>query len=145
MRAFLLAALLAGLAIACGSPSHTFDAPSPPPSLAGNWSGSVSSTNAGNGTITFTLTQSGSNVSGQWTTTFPGQPPNGGSVSGLVGASVSGFALLATLTPGSLGRCGFDARAVSSGDASMSGKLLSWWGSCAKDDANATIFNVAKD
>jgi len=132
VRAFLVAALLAGVSIACGSSS-----PSTPsvPSIAGNWSGSVASTYVGNGTITFSLAQNGTTVSGQWATTFPGQPPNGGSASG----SVSGSTLTVRLTPGSPGLCGFNTTATVN-DTSMSGTYAAY--NCSVPDAGT--FTVTK-
>lgn len=99
-RAFVLVLLWGGLATACGSPTTPGNA-----SLAGNWAGTLSDNFAGTGTLAFTFAQSGSTLTGTWSTAYanPGYN-NGGSISG----NVNGSSVTAVLSPSVPTTCPFN-------------------------------------
>lgn len=108
----LIASVCIGL-VACGG-SNT----SPSDSLAGNWSGTVTSNVVGTGNVALTLTHQGSKIGGTYATGFPSAVNNSaGSVSGtLNGSSVS-----ITLTPGSPTACPYQVTATRNGADAISG------------------------
>jgi hypothetical protein len=91
-RSLLVAALLS--AVACGGSST---GPSSP-SLTGTWSGVVHDATWGDGSATATIVQSGSSVSGSWSTQYPtiGQSVIG-QISGSIDSGTTNPTLLATL------------------------------------------------
>jgi hypothetical protein len=104
MRHLLIVGALAGLLSACGSAPT---GPTGPPSIAGSWSGPASDTYGGRGTITFSLTQSGTNVTGYWLAVSDDASV---SIGGLVVGSMNGASFRATLTPGDPLVCSYAAK-----------------------------------
>lgn len=103
-----LVAFVAFLALAaCGG-----DSTSPSASLAGNWSGTIVSRTAGSGTVTMTMLQSGSSLSGTWNTTFSNSSYNN---SGTLSGSVSGSQIAASLTSSVPTACGSNIAGALSG------------------------------
>ena len=86
MRAVVIGVTLS-MFLACGGTSPT--APSPPvtPSIAGLWSGTYASAEIGFGTATMSVTQTGSNVSGTWSTRSSTGTTSAGTISGTVSVS----------------------------------------------------------
>lgn len=86
----LIASILVGLS-ACtsgGAPSGF--------NYGGQWSGTIQDSQAGNGTITATLTQSGTDIGGTWEATFA-SGTNGGSAVGTINGSQVVFELQPSL------------------------------------------------
>jgi hypothetical protein len=76
-----------------------------PPSLQGNWSGSVNDNAAGLGTLGVSFTQDGCRFGGTWQSNYSGTAfDNSGTLSG----RSEGASLAAELTPSNPGACGFD-------------------------------------
>ena len=102
----------------CGSSAPT--SPSTQ-SIAGNWTGAIINTvPAGqpNGNVVFTLAQTGSNLSGTWSTTYASSPSsnNAGTLTG----SLSGSGGTFTLSPSNPTLCPYSATSTISGN-SMTG------------------------
>ena len=79
-------------AAACSTPST--------PTVTGQWSGTIADSAAGSGTLQATIAQSGSQLTGTWTSAFA-NASNGGTVSG----NLSGSTVSLTLTPGNSPTC----------------------------------------
>jgi hypothetical protein len=108
-RSIGLLFLLAGL-VSCGksntSPSDIFD---------GTWVGQITTNLAGvaPGTATVTLTQSGSTVSGSYSTSYPDPSNNGG---GSFSGTATGTSLAGTLSPSNPNQCPYTVNATASGN-----------------------------
>ena len=76
----------------------------------GQWSGVIQDSMAGNGTITATLTQSGSNIGGTWQATFL-SGVNGGSAVGVI----NGSQVLLELHPSDVMACPYNVVANRNG------------------------------
>ena len=111
MRRFVSGLILAVL-VACT------ESTGPTTSLAGNWSGTISSVLYGNGAMAFTLAQSSKALSGTWSATFANAANND---SGSLSGNVSGSAVSIVLTPSNPFTCPFNVTATLSGSTSMSG------------------------
>lgn len=112
-KAFVWVLLLGGLATACS------DSPTSPgaTSIVGNWAGTLSDNFAGTGTVAFTFAQSGSTLTGTWSTTYTNAGfNNGGSISG----TISGSSVTAVLSPSVPTTCPFNVVGTRSG-SSLSG------------------------
>lgn len=107
-----VALILALLAPACGDDDKSPAAPSVP-NVAGNWSGPVSDNYVGAGQLAMSVSQSGSALTGTWTSTYntPGYN-NGGALTGSINTSGS---ITATLTPAVPTSCPFNSTATVNG------------------------------
>jgi hypothetical protein len=103
----ILSVIATAILIGCGGSST-----SPTSTVAGNWSGTISSNVVGNGTLTMTLLQSGTALSGTWSTTYANSSNNN---SGSLAGSVNGAQLGATLTPSVPSTCPYNAAGTLSG------------------------------
>jgi hypothetical protein len=79
-------------------------------SYSGEWSGTISDSLAGSGTVTLTIVQSGSNVAGTWQATFAGGS-NSGNLVGIVDSTQAIF----ELNPSDPTACPYDVVATRSG------------------------------
>ncbi len=87
---------------------------------SGSWVGSIQDSVAGSGTVSATLTQSGTSIVGTWQAVFAAGT-NGGSLSGVV----NGSQVILELFPSSVTACPF--RVVATGSAtSMSGNYAAF-------------------
>lgn len=114
-RGLLVAALVVGLAAAgaCStSPSATGE--------AGAWTGTVTSTPFGTGTLVFSLADSGSPLTGSWSLSYPNTADNN---SGALVWTLSGSAVTLTMTPTAPvpATCVYNFTATISNTTSMSG------------------------
>jgi hypothetical protein len=123
VRAFdrpIVASVLFVLITACvgaGCGKHSPTAPSTD-SLTGNWAGASSGYPAGQGSIAFSLTQSGSSVSGTWTALFAEPAYNdAGSATG----RYSNGSLALTLTSSQANACPYTLTATVTNASTMSG------------------------
>ena len=146
MRRFLLI-MLAVSGVACGRSSPAAPtAPPPPPNLSGNWSGTISSFVAGNGTISFTLTQgclsldppgSGCNVmlDGTWSASLANPTSN---ESGTLSGGVNETTVSVSLAQSTSGLCPLIVTATLADSTSIRGTYTqSRTTSCAGD--NGTV------
>jgi|CXWL01.1.fsa_nt_gi hypothetical protein len=88
--------VLCGVASACGGSGTTPTSPSQPSSelsVGGTWSGSVTDSIGGSGTLRQVISQSGSALTGTWTGTYAS-----GTSSGTTAGTVSGSNVSMTLT-----------------------------------------------
>jgi hypothetical protein len=99
-------AVLLSVSIGC---SNSMTSPSAA-AISGTWSGSITDSVAGPGSVRVTFAQSGSNLSGTWFSTFYQNPSNNNS--GTVNGSVSGSSVSALLTPSVPGTCPFQVTAT---------------------------------
>ena len=111
------------VASGCGSSAPT--SPSTQ-SIAGTWSGSIiNTTPAGqpNGNVVLTLAQTGSTLSGTWSTTYPTSPSsnNAGTLTGSLSGSGASF----TLSPSNPTLCPYSATATVTG-SSMAGTFAAF-------------------
>lgn len=113
MKYLALAVLLLGV-VACGdSPTSPADS-----SISGTWSGSILTSSSGLDTVTLSLAQTGSTLSGSWSSLFPNPAINsGGQVSGLK----SGISVNVTMLPSQPTACPFTFTATLSNTTTMSG------------------------
>jgi hypothetical protein len=109
----LIAVVLGGFvalhAMACGS------SPSSPSSssIAGTWTGSITDSLLGPGSVRITFNQSGGPLTGTWSATFVnGAVTNGGSFSG----SINGSNISAILTPNDPLECPYNLSATRNGN-----------------------------
>lgn len=79
-------------------------------SYSGTWSGTMVDSLLGNGTVTMTIAQSGSNIGGTWQATF-GDANNSGNLIGVVDSTQ----LVVELNPSNPNACPYDAVATRSG------------------------------
>lgn len=121
-----LSIVLAAAVVACGR-SSTPTAPTP--NISGNWSGTMFSTQSGNGELAFTLTQRGlsllppgtgqeQELTGTWSGSFLNANADG--MSGTASGTVSQSSVTLALTPGVTG-CAYSLTATLTGAVSMSG------------------------
>ena len=118
LHASVVAGLILFGAAGCGNDSPTTPtAPTPPPpfSFTGTWTGPV--TIAGielpPGTATVTITQTGSSLSGTWSTVYPTEPPL--TTSGAFSGTANGMALQGTLSQSDPDLCSYTINATVSG------------------------------
>lgn len=101
---------------ACGGGDKSPSSPSTPsvPNVAGNWAGPAQDSYVGAGQLALSLSQSGSALTGTWSSQYnvPGAN-NGGSLTGSINASGS---MTVTLTPSVPTSCPFNATAAASGN-----------------------------
>jgi hypothetical protein len=91
--------------LACGSTEPRFD-------ITGNWGGQIKSSLSGNGALTLTVVQSGTNLSGTWSAIYSNPADNtGGSLTG----SINGTNLEAALSPGNPLSCPVHATGILNG------------------------------
>jgi hypothetical protein len=114
---FILFALSAA---ACGSDSSTAAPTSATLNMSGTWSGGISDSLAGPGTVRFSLSQSGNNVTGTYATAYP-IGNGGGSFTG----TVAGTSLSGSITQSVAGVCPFTVNANVSG-STMSGTFAAF-------------------
>lgn len=100
MRTHAVICAIAILALAgCEKSSPT----EPSGSLAGNWSGPMAGTTAGDATAQIALTQTGAGVTGTYTLAYTDASKN---QSGVAGGTLAGTTLALTLTPAQPLACG---------------------------------------
>jgi hypothetical protein len=113
LNRLLVATIVVGVvsfqSAACGSnpssPSST--------SIAGTWTGSINDSLVGAGSVRITFNQSGSGLSGTWSTSFAnGVLNNGGSLTG----SMNGSNIAATLAPSNPLECPYNVTATRNGN-----------------------------
>ena len=77
LHASIVAGLILFGAAGCGNDSPTAPTPPPPFSFTGTWTGpvTIAGTELPPGTATVTITQTGSSLSGTWSTVYPTEPP----------------------------------------------------------------------
>ena len=103
------------------------------PNLAGSWSGTISSATAGNGTLSFSMTQRGlsllppgvgveGELTGTWSTTFANPASNG---TGTLSGSVLGSDVSITFTPNVPGTCPFTMTGTAAGASAINGTYVS--------------------
>jgi hypothetical protein len=108
---------------ACSRNSDSATAPLPSGAISGNWSGALTDSILGSGTLTMTLSQFGDSVNGTWTSTFPD------SINDLIGTvrgAIGGSTLTILLKPLGGSTCQFGPyllTATVTSTGSMSGKL----------------------
>jgi hypothetical protein len=108
----LTAIVVLSIALArCSSPAS--------PSSTGTWSGQITDDISKTGTITLTMTQSGSSLSGTFAVTGLVQPLN--NESGSLSGNVASAATSMTLTPSDPGRCVLTVSATVSGSQMNAG------------------------
>ena len=108
---------------ACGGSNSSPTAPTPPPaptpsppfSFNGTWTGPITIAGAElpPGTATVTITQTGSSLSGTWSTVYPTEPPL--TTSGAFSGTANGMALQGTLSPSDPDLCSYTINATVSG------------------------------
>ena len=118
----LVSIIVLGLS-ACGgdnkSPTSPTPIPPPPPpppfSFTGTWTGPITIAGAElpPGTATVTITQTGSSLSGTWSTVYPTEPPL--TTSGAFSGTANGMALQGTLSPSDPDLCSYTINATVSG------------------------------
>jgi hypothetical protein len=133
MRAFARRCLVIALtAVACTSSTSPSGA-----NVAGNWSGTLTSSYAGSGTVGFSLSQSGSSVSGTWFTTFGNSANNN---SGSLSGNLNGSTITAVLTPSNPLGCPSNVTGTLNGSTSITGTYAAF--SCSVSDGGP--FTVTK-
>ena len=110
MRTTINLAFLGGLLLLLASCTSN-NGGTAPFSYAGSWSGTIQDSLAGPGTISATLTQSGSDLGGTWQASFT-SGSNGGSAVGFV----NGNEVLLELHPSSVSACPYNVVATRSGN-----------------------------
>ena len=112
LHASVVAGLILFGAAGCGNDSPT--APTPF-SFTGTWTGpiTIAGTELPPGTATVTITQTGSSLSGTWSTVYPTEPPL--TTSGAFSGTANGMALQGTLSQSDLDLCSYTINATVSG------------------------------
>ena len=87
----------------------------PPFSFTGTWTGpiTIAGTELPPGTATVTITQTGSSLSGTWSTVYPTEPPL--TTSGAFSGTANGMALQGTLSQSDPDLCSYTINATVSG------------------------------
>lgn len=111
MRRLAIAALALFSACSTDSPTAAVS------NVAGSWSGALTNTVVGNGTLTLTIVQSGNSLSGTYATTFPTSINNN---SGNLTGTINGTQITATLSSSVAALCPSNLAAVLS-STSISG------------------------
>ncbi len=148
-KAFTTAALLGLFAAACGGSSNSPAAPGSPMSVTGTWSGTPTDSTtaalgtggmmgqAGMGTLTWQLTQSGSNVTG--TMSFSGMSSS--MMRGTISGTMSGQDMTFTMDMPAGSMMSGTCSAHSSGTAHMDGVAMTMTGSYSGTNSCAGPFN----
>lgn len=99
---------IAAVLISCGSDAST----APGANIAGNWSGALTNSVVGDGSLTLTIVQSADSLSGTWATTFPTLVNNS---SGSVAGSIHGTQITAKLASDNRSICSTEITATLNG------------------------------
>jgi hypothetical protein len=124
LRVATLVALAAAVGCAKGGdPGGTTPTPTTPANIAGTWSGAASDS-SGTGTMSWTVTQNGSTISGPLAIIATDVNVSGvGTLSGTVTGNTISFTL--TIPPGGFGAPFASCSSTSSGTATVSGATIS--------------------
>jgi hypothetical protein len=115
---WLAAAFYALFASACGGGSNSSCAD--PPTLAGDWSGTILDDAAGGGTLTIRFDQAACTLGGAWSAQYADPADDGGgSLQGTADSSGISFDLVNPVTSG----CGYSVTASLSNPDEMSGRF----------------------
>jgi hypothetical protein len=107
-----------------------------PSSVTGTWTGTWTDPGLGNASMTVTLTQSGTALSGTWSVNFPN---SNGPVTGSLTGSLNGTSFLGTFTPDNAQACERDLTATVD-QKSMTGTWV-YGGTCSAS-INAGSFSL---
>lgn len=132
MKRWMLVGLLAFAASSCNSSTSPSSN-----DISGSWSGPVSDTTVGAGTLRATLAQSGSSITGTWSSTYANAANNN---AGQITGSRNGSSVSLTASPSNPTTCPFTATLNLSSATSMSGTYATF--NCTL--AISGTINVAK-
>jgi len=105
----LVLAVTLALLGACGSDA---------PTLTGTWTGTITDNLAGTGSVLFTITETGNELTGTWQITFA-DPTNNNS--GTLSGTIGGDAIALTLTAAQRQACSFTVAATRNDDHNFTG------------------------